>query len=204
MQVTEYDEDLNFEADSIDGYQENFNGEDLYDEQIQERETEETKHDEEELAAQAHARNLGVRRQEKHVRGQDEEQGYLNSENLFVKKEQDIANSCETHCELCHNLRSPRSSNIATRSTPISTQDYMRTYSAFEISSLNNLGIAFGLFMAGFSGHAVIPSLARDMVNPEEFDTMINWAFVSANAVLVIQSFIPTSSTSSSPPAFTP
>jgi hypothetical protein len=30
-----------------------------------------------------------------------------------------------------------------------------------------------------FSGHAVIPSLARDMINPEDFDHMINWAFVS-------------------------
>ncbi|KII93498.1 hypothetical protein PLICRDRAFT_49538 [Plicaturopsis crispa FD-325 SS-3] len=45
------------------------------------------------------------------------------------------------------------------------------------IESLGELGVAFGLFMAGFSGHAVIPSLARDMVNPDEFDSMINWAF---------------------------
>jgi len=30
-----------------------------------------------------------------------------------------------------------------------------------------------------FSGHAVIPSLATDMVDPTQFDTMINWAFVS-------------------------
>jgi vesicular inhibitory amino acid transporter len=47
-----------------------------------------------------------------------------------------------------------------------------------RVQSLGELGIAFGLFMAGFSGHAVIPSLARDMINPEEFDKMINWAFV--------------------------
>jgi hypothetical protein len=33
-------------------------------------------------------------------------------------------------------------------------------------------------FATQFSGHAVIPSLARDMVNPEEFDKMINLAFV--------------------------
>lgn len=44
--------------------------------------------------------------------------------------------------------------------------------------SMTELGIAFGLLMAGFSGHAVIPSLARDMVDPSEFDHMINWAFV--------------------------
>ncbi|KAG1834592.1 transmembrane amino acid transporter protein-domain-containing protein [Suillus variegatus] len=44
--------------------------------------------------------------------------------------------------------------------------------------SMTELGIAFGLLMAGFSGHAVIPSLARDMVDPSEFDNMINWAFI--------------------------
>lgn len=31
-----------------------------------------------------------------------------------------------------------------------------------------------------FSGHAVIPSLARDMLDPTQFDRMINWAFVSS------------------------
>jgi vesicular inhibitory amino acid transporter len=40
-------------------------------------------------------------------------------------------------------------------------------------------GLAFGLFMAGFSGHAVVPSLARDMAEPAQFKTMIKWAFVS-------------------------
>ncbi|KAG5654742.1 hypothetical protein H0H81_003750 [Sphagnurus paluster] len=50
----------------------------------------------------------------------------------------------------------------------------------FGIESWNGLGIAFGLFMAGFSGHAVIPSLARDMADPSQFDKMINWAFVIA------------------------
>jgi vesicular inhibitory amino acid transporter len=45
------------------------------------------------------------------------------------------------------------------------------------------LGISFGLFMAGFSGHTVIPSLARDMVDPSQFDKMIDWAFVSMHNV---------------------
>ncbi|KAH7104212.1 transmembrane amino acid transporter protein-domain-containing protein [Auriculariales sp. MPI-PUGE-AT-0066] len=40
--------------------------------------------------------------------------------------------------------------------------------------------LAFGLFMAGFSGHAVVPSLALDMEEPERFDDMINNAFVLA------------------------
>ncbi|KAG1755108.1 transmembrane amino acid transporter protein-domain-containing protein [Suillus paluster] len=52
--------------------------------------------------------------------------------------------------------------------------------------SMTELGIAFGLLMAGFSGHAVIPSLARDMVDPSQFDNMINWAFVIATFTYAI------------------
>ncbi|KAJ7886674.1 transmembrane amino acid transporter protein-domain-containing protein [Mycena leptocephala] len=51
------------------------------------------------------------------------------------------------------------------------------------IDNWNHLGIAFGLFMAGFSGHAVIPSLARDMVDPSEFNKMIDWAFIVATGI---------------------
>ncbi|GJJ08761.1 hypothetical protein Clacol_002980 [Clathrus columnatus] len=40
------------------------------------------------------------------------------------------------------------------------------------------IGVAFGLFMAGFGGHAVMPSLARDMQDPSQFDDVMNWAFV--------------------------
>ncbi|KAF8167933.1 transmembrane amino acid transporter protein-domain-containing protein [Crassisporium funariophilum] len=56
----------------------------------------------------------------------------------------------------------------------------------FGVKSYNKLGIAFGLFMAGFSGHAVIPSLARDMIDPTRFDEMINWAFVVATCIYTI------------------
>ncbi|KAL5641605.1 hypothetical protein ACGC1H_001921 [Rhizoctonia solani] len=45
------------------------------------------------------------------------------------------------------------------------------------------LPVSFGLFMAGFAGHAVIPSLARDMAEPERFDSMINWAFFVATLI---------------------
>jgi len=51
------------------------------------------------------------------------------------------------------------------------------------IASLGELGVAFGLFMAGFSGHAVLPSLARDMTDPNQFDTMINYAFGIATVI---------------------
>ncbi|KAG6901856.1 hypothetical protein C0995_007242 [Termitomyces sp. Mi166 len=56
----------------------------------------------------------------------------------------------------------------------------------FGIQNSQNLGLAFGLFMAGFSGHAVIPSLARDMKDPSQFDRMINWAFFVATMLYTL------------------
>ncbi|KAL7418177.1 transmembrane amino acid transporter protein-domain-containing protein [Mrakia frigida] len=47
----------------------------------------------------------------------------------------------------------------------------------------DKLPLVFGLLMAGFSGHAVVPSLARDMAEPERFDEMINVAYVITTAV---------------------
>ncbi|KAJ7870965.1 hypothetical protein B0H14DRAFT_2230216, partial [Mycena olivaceomarginata] len=49
---------------------------------------------------------------------------------------------------------------------------------SFGIDNRNHLGIAFGLFMAGLSSHAAILSLARDMTDPTEFNTMIDWVLV--------------------------
>ncbi|KAJ7278969.1 transmembrane amino acid transporter protein-domain-containing protein [Mycena rebaudengoi] len=37
-----------------------------------------------------------------------------------------------------------------------------------------------------FSGHAVIPSLARDMIDPSEFGKMINWAFIVATFIYTL------------------
>ncbi|KAJ7293285.1 transmembrane amino acid transporter protein-domain-containing protein [Mycena rebaudengoi] len=57
---------------------------------------------------------------------------------------------------------------------------------SFGVSSLGNLGIAFGLFIAGFGCHPLIPSLARDMKEPHMFDKMINMAFVIATSIYVL------------------
>ncbi|KAJ3531446.1 hypothetical protein NM688_g7572 [Phlebia brevispora] len=54
---------------------------------------------------------------------------------------------------------------------------------SLDPGNMGELGLAFGLLMAGFSGHAVIPSLARDMVDPSQFDIMINWAFAIASLI---------------------
>ncbi|TBU48398.1 transmembrane amino acid transporter protein-domain-containing protein [Dichomitus squalens] len=51
------------------------------------------------------------------------------------------------------------------------------------IDSYRELGIAFGLFMAGFAGHAIIPTLAKDMADPSRFDEMIDWAFIIATGI---------------------
>ncbi|KLO16986.1 hypothetical protein SCHPADRAFT_868718 [Schizopora paradoxa] len=56
----------------------------------------------------------------------------------------------------------------------------------WTVAGLGELGVAFGLFMAGFSGHAVLPSLARDMTDPSQFDSMINCAFFVATVIYMI------------------
>ncbi|GAA5949075.1 hypothetical protein JCM3765_004004 [Sporobolomyces pararoseus] len=48
------------------------------------------------------------------------------------------------------------------------------------------LPICFGLMMSGFSGHAVVPSLYRDMKNPQHFSSMINVAYVIAFTVSIV------------------
>lgn len=48
-----------------------------------------------------------------------------------------------------------------------------------EMKDQNWLG-GIGLILAGFGGHAVMPSLARDMKKPQNFDSVINKAFVRA------------------------
>ncbi|KAH9946778.1 transmembrane amino acid transporter protein-domain-containing protein [Amylocystis lapponica] len=54
------------------------------------------------------------------------------------------------------------------------------------VRDLGELGVAFGLFMASFGGHAVIPSLVRDMDDPSQFDSMINCSFAVATAIYAI------------------
>ncbi|KIY72765.1 hypothetical protein CYLTODRAFT_343436 [Cylindrobasidium torrendii FP15055 ss-10] len=73
---------------------------------------------------------------------------------------------------------------ISKKEHPGSLWDPMPT--SLGWNKAGGLGLSFGLFMAGFSGHAVIPSLARDMQDPTQFDSMINWAFVVATAIYVL------------------
>ncbi|KAI0033111.1 transmembrane amino acid transporter protein-domain-containing protein [Vararia minispora EC-137] len=40
-----------------------------------------------------------------------------------------------------------------------------------------DLGLAFGLFMAGFSAHAAMPSVVADMAEPHRFEEAMNYAF---------------------------
>ncbi|KAA1468661.1 hypothetical protein DENSPDRAFT_857446 [Dentipellis sp. KUC8613] len=56
----------------------------------------------------------------------------------------------------------------------------------FGLEGMEKLGMAFGLFMAGFGGHAVIPSLARDMIDPSQFDLAMNWAFGFATFIYAL------------------
>ncbi|PCH33490.1 hypothetical protein WOLCODRAFT_63107 [Wolfiporia cocos MD-104 SS10] len=54
------------------------------------------------------------------------------------------------------------------------------------VRNVGELGLAFGLFMAGFSGHAVVPSLVRDMIDPTQFDDMITQAFIAATTIYAV------------------
>ncbi|SJL16032.1 uncharacterized protein ARMOST_19547 [Armillaria ostoyae] len=54
------------------------------------------------------------------------------------------------------------------------------------IDGWNHLGKAFGLFMAGFAGHGVLPSLVHDMEDPSQFDTMANWAFFFSTFIYLL------------------
>ncbi|GAA5871168.1 hypothetical protein JCM3774_006811 [Rhodotorula dairenensis] len=46
--------------------------------------------------------------------------------------------------------------------------------------------LSFGLLMSGFSGHAVVPSLYRDMAHPETFNSMIDVAYVFTFVVTML------------------
>ncbi|KAJ7597211.1 transmembrane amino acid transporter protein-domain-containing protein [Mycena floridula] len=60
---------------------------------------------------------------------------------------------------------------------------------SFGVGSFRSLGLSFGLFMAGYSGHAILPSLARDMKDPSQFNKMIEWAFIVATFVYALIGF---------------
>jgi vesicular inhibitory amino acid transporter len=53
------------------------------------------------------------------------------------------------------------------------------------MENYNFLG-GLGLLIAGFGGHAIIPSLAIDMKSPEKFDRVVNWAFVSGSHLALV------------------
>ncbi|KAF8507056.1 amino acid transporter [Russula emetica] len=57
---------------------------------------------------------------------------------------------------------------------------------SFRFCNLEELGLAFGLFMAGFGAHAALPSLARDMAEPHRFGEAMNYAFAFATAVYAL------------------
>lgn len=38
--------------------------------------------------------------------------------------------------------------------------------------------MSFGLIMAGFAGHAVFPTIYRDMKSPKEYKKMVNYTYI--------------------------
>ncbi|WFD28427.1 hypothetical protein MNAN1_003438 [Malassezia nana] len=48
---------------------------------------------------------------------------------------------------------------------------------------LKGMGIGFGLLMSGFASHPILPSLYRDMRHPEQFDRMLDLAYLATAAL---------------------
>lgn len=43
--------------------------------------------------------------------------------------------------------------------------------------------MSFGLIMAGFAGHAVFPTIYRDMKTPKDFNQMVNYTYIVTSIV---------------------
>ncbi|CDH53169.1 amino acid transporter transmembrane [Lichtheimia corymbifera JMRC:FSU:9682] len=43
--------------------------------------------------------------------------------------------------------------------------------------------LSFGLIMAGFAGHSVFPTIYRDMENPKEYKSVVDWCYVATAIV---------------------
>lgn len=50
--------------------------------------------------------------------------------------------------------------------------------------------LSFGLVMSGFSTHPIVPSLFKDMRNPNEFCKMLNWAYIAATIIYLSMGII--------------
>jgi len=68
---------------------------------------------------------------------------------------------------------------------PGSILDPMPTSLGPELNHMNWLG-GIGLILAGFGGHGVMPSIARDMKHPEAVDRIFNMAFTVAAAISML------------------
>ncbi|KAI8050722.1 transmembrane amino acid transporter protein-domain-containing protein [Thamnidium elegans] len=50
-------------------------------------------------------------------------------------------------------------------------------------SNWSTVPLSFGLIMAGFAGHAVFPTVYRDMDNPKLYTRMVNWTYLATTVV---------------------
>ncbi|KAI9259333.1 transmembrane amino acid transporter protein-domain-containing protein [Sporodiniella umbellata] len=50
-------------------------------------------------------------------------------------------------------------------------------------SDYSTVPLSFGLIMAGFAGHAVFPTVYRDMETPKHYVKMVNWTYVATTFV---------------------
>ncbi|KAK4514942.1 uncharacterized protein ATC70_002549 [Mucor velutinosus] len=54
----------------------------------------------------------------------------------------------------------------------------------------SNLPLSFGLIMSGFAGHAVFPSIYRDMENPKEYNRMVNITYQITAVIYILMAIV--------------
>lgn len=50
--------------------------------------------------------------------------------------------------------------------------------------------LSLGLIMSGFAGHAVFPSIYRDMENPSEYNKMVNVTYGITTVIYIVMAVI--------------
>ncbi|CEP12079.1 hypothetical protein [Parasitella parasitica] len=57
-------------------------------------------------------------------------------------------------------------------------------------NDISNLPLSFGLIMSGFAGHAVFPSIYRDMENPKQYNRMVDLTYQITVAVYFLMAIV--------------
>ncbi|CAO3654354.1 unnamed protein product [Mucor fragilis] len=57
-------------------------------------------------------------------------------------------------------------------------------------NDISNFPLSFGLIMSGFAGHAVFPSIYRDMENPKQYNHMVNITYQITAVIYILMAIV--------------